>query len=226
MKNSNTLHSDLPLSYLAFTDAETTNKPLIIFLHGYGSNEEDLFELRNELIEGYSYLSVRAPMTIYQGSYQWFSLQMTIPGSNEVLNQIQSHTKLLEDFVVGSCKKYKTTSDKVILIGFSQGTIMGYELALKKPDSVKGIVALSGRISPSLLSKITPSMNLGNLSIFIGHGTQDDRISVQDAVTANEVLSKTSVCPEFHTYDGLGHSINMNELNDVRRWLLKTLPLD
>ena len=225
MENSNTLHNDLPLHYMAFTAAELINKPLIILLHGYGSNEEDLFGIRNDLIEGYTYLSVRAPMTIRQGSYQWFSLQMPLAGTNEVFKQIQNHTKILEDFIIAASKKYKTSSENIILIGFSQGAIMSYELALKSPTSVKGIAALSGRISPSLLSEITPSMNLENLSIFIGHGTKDDRISVKEAITANDILTKTSITPEFHTYEGLGHSISEDELNDIRQWLLKTLTM-
>ncbi len=220
---TNTLHTDLSLKYLAHLPADTTNRPLIIFLHGYGSNEEDLFELKNEFSPEYIYLSVRAPMDLYQGSYQWFSLQMPLAGSLEAQKQVQDHAKLLQNFVKEAATKYKTTADKVLLIGFSQGAIMSYELALRNPDSVKGIIALSGRISPILLPEITPGMNLGNLAVFIGHGTKDDRIHVRDAISANEILSKTSITPEYHEYAGLGHSINMIELADIREWILKTL---
>lgn len=223
---TNTLHTDLSLKYLSQHAVDTANKPMIIFLHGYGSNEEDLFELKNEFLSDYTYLSVRAPMELYQGSYQWFTLQAPLASSQDAQQQVKDHAILLQKFIAEAVIKYKTSAQKVLLIGFSQGAIMSYELAIKNPSAVKGIIALSGRISPLLLPEITPGMDLGKLAVFIGHGTKDDRIHVRDAVSANDVLSKTSITPEYHEYPGLGHSINMTELADIKAWILKTLPLD
>lgn len=58
------LHTDLPLKYLEQANLESVNQPLVIFLHGYGSNEHDLFDIKDELPARYNYLSVRAPMVM------------------------------------------------------------------------------------------------------------------------------------------------------------------
>jgi phospholipase/carboxylesterase len=222
------IHTDLPLKYLehvpnSVIDQNNKNKPLIIFLHGFGSNEEDLFELKSELMPDYIYLSVRAPMQIYNGSYQWFSLQMPAGGLIQVAKELSENGKLLEDYIKAAAKKYDTSADKIFLVGFSQGAIMSYELALTKPQSVRGIVALSGMILPTLESQITPGTDLKNLAVFIGHGSLDNRIPITAANTAKEILSKTSIKPEVHTYEGLGHSINQKEIRDINEWIQKTL---
>ena len=64
------LQTDLPLKYLEQANPESRNQPLVIFLHGYGSNEEDLFGIKDELPAQYNFLSVRAPMMMEEGSYQ------------------------------------------------------------------------------------------------------------------------------------------------------------
>ena len=64
--------TDLPLKYLEQANADSNHQPLVIFLHGYGSNEQDLFDIKDNLPESYTYLSVRAPMVMQEGSYQWF----------------------------------------------------------------------------------------------------------------------------------------------------------
>ena len=66
------LQTDLPLKYLAQATPESRDQPLVIFLHGYGSNEQDLFGIKDELPKQYTYLSVRAPRVMQEGSYQWF----------------------------------------------------------------------------------------------------------------------------------------------------------
>lgn len=221
-----TIQTDLPLKYLEYIPqkfANDKNRPLIIFLHGYGSNEADLFELKNELMPDYNYLSVRAPMQLYSGSYQWFSIQAPAGGLVQVAKELHENGKLLEDFISAAAKKYHTSAENIFLVGFSQGAIMSYELALKKPKAVRGIVALSGMILPSLESQMHSGLDLLNLAIFIGHGTLDNRIPVSAGVAANSALAKTSIRPEFHTYEGLGHSINEKEIKDINLWIQKTL---
>ena len=58
------LHTDLPLSYLEQTQGDARNQPLVIFLHGFGSNEEDLFGIKDALPSTWTYLSARAPTPV------------------------------------------------------------------------------------------------------------------------------------------------------------------
>ncbi|WP_454867980.1 alpha/beta hydrolase [Pseudomonas farris] len=217
------LHTDLPLKYLEQADAESRNRPLVIFLHGYGSNEQDLFDIKNELPPQYNYLSVRAPMTLEEGSYQWFRQKGEGAYDGET-DDLKASGQVLRDFVAQAAKKYHTEADKVFLVGFSQGAMMSYEVALRHPEAVGGIAALSGRILPVLRSELKPDEKRQQLAIFIGHGTADTLLPYNDGTEADSLLQRLSLKPEFHAYPGVGHSISAPEMQNLSAWLQRLNP--
>ncbi|MBD9607021.1 MULTISPECIES: alpha/beta hydrolase [Pseudomonas] len=217
------LHTDLPLKYLEQANVESRNQPLVIFLHGYGSNEQDLFGIKDELPPQYTYLSVRAPMTLEEGSYQWFRKKGEGAYNGET-DDLKTSRQVLLDFVAQAAKKYHTETDKVFLVGFSQGAIMSYEVALRHPEAVGGIAALSGRILPVLKSELKPDEKRQSLAIFIGHGTADKRLPYTDGTEADSLLQSLSLKPEFHAYEGVGHSISATEMQDLSAWLQRLNP--
>jgi phospholipase/carboxylesterase len=217
------LQTDLPLKYLEQTTADSRDQPLVIFLHGYGSNEQDLFGIKDELPKPYTYLSVRAPMVMQEGSYQWFRKKGEGAYNGET-DDLKSSGQLLLDFVAQAAKKYHTEPDKVYLVGFSQGAIMSYEVALRHPEAVGGIAALSGRILPVLRAELKPDEKRQSLAIFIGHGTADKRLPLSDGTEANSLLQSVSLEPEFHAYQGVGHSISAEEMQDLNAWLQRLNP--
>jgi phospholipase/carboxylesterase len=217
------LQTDLPLKYLEQTHAESRDRPLVIFLHGYGSNEQDLFDIKEALPEQYNYLSVRAPMVMEEGSYKWFREKGTGAYNGET-DDLKSSAQRLQDFVAQAAKKYHTQPDKVFLVGFSQGAIMSYEMALRQPEAVGGIAALSGRILPVLKSELKPDEKRRSLAIFIGHGTADKRLPYNDGTDADRLLQSLSLKPEFHAYPGVGHSISAIEMQDLSAWLQRLNP--
>ncbi|MGO3999534.1 MULTISPECIES: alpha/beta hydrolase [Pseudomonas] len=214
------LHTDLPLNYLEQSQPDSRNQPLVIFLHGYGSNEADLFGIKDGLPASYTYLSVRAPQTLEEGSYQWFHRkgQGAYDGDSD---DLRSSAALIGDFVAKAADKYHTTADKVFLVGFSQGAIMSYEVALRQPSAVGGIAALSGKLLPVLRTQLKADKALGALAIFIGHGTDDQRLPFADGSDADSLLRKLGLAPQFHAYPGLGHSISEGEISDLNAWLLR-----
>lgn len=214
---------DLPLKYLVHAPSDTKDKPLIIFLHGYGGNEENLFTIKENFIPECTYVSVRAPIPLFHRAYQWYNLQTPSTGLVEVARQIQSSTRLLEEFIIKATQKYETDSEKVILVGFSQGATISYELALRRPLLVRGIIALSGTILPFLKAEIKPGHDLKSLAIFIGHGDMDSTVPISAAIAARDTLSQTTVVPSFHQYPYLGHSTNDEEIEDVKKWILGIL---
>jgi phospholipase/carboxylesterase len=217
------LQTDLPLKYLEQSNVDSRDQPLVIFLHGYGSNEQDLFGIKDELPKQYTYLSVRAPMVMQEGSYQWFRKKGEGAYNGET-DDLKSSGQLLLDFVAQATKKYHTDPDKVFLVGFSQGAIMSYEVALRHPDAVGGIAALSGRILPVLRSELIPDEKRQSLAIFIGHGTADKRLPYSDGTEANSLLQSISLEPEFHAYQGVGHTISAEEIEDLGAWLQRLNP--
>lgn len=217
------LQTDLPLKYLEQANVDSRDQPLVIFLHGYGSNEQDLFGIKDDLPTQYTYLSVRAPMVMEEGSYQWFRKKGEGAYNGET-DDLKTNAQLLLDFVAQAAKKYHTEPDKVVLVGFSQGAIMSYEVALRHPEAVGGIAALSGRILPVLKSELQPDEKRQSLAIFIGHGTADKRLPFSDGTDANSLLKSASLEPEFHAYEGVGHNISADEVKDLSAWLQRLNP--
>ena len=218
-----TLHTDLPLAYLEQTGGDARNEPLVIFLHGFGSNEEDLFGLKDALPSTWTYLSARAPMPVDARGYRWFAKK---PGDGDYDGEtadLQRSAKLIEDFVTQATTKYRTRSDRVFLVGFSQGAIMSYEVGLRKPALVRGIAALSGSVLPVLKAELKADAALDKLAIFIGHGTLDQALPYAAATRANEVLQAVGLKPEFHGYMGMPHTISEAEVQDLKAWLEKSL---
>ncbi|WP_213942190.1 dienelactone hydrolase family protein [Pseudomonas sp. dw_612] len=217
------LLTDLPLKYLEQANPDSHNQPLVIFLHGYGSNERDLFGIKDELPAQFNYLSVQAPVALDADSYQWFRKKGEGAYNGET-DDLKTSGKVLLDFIAQAAKKYHTDANKVFLVGFSQGAIMSYEVGLRHPEAMGGIAALSGRILPVLKAELKPDEKRQQLAIFIGHGTEDQRLPVVDGTAANSLLQKLSLKPEFHTYEGLGHSISAAEIQDLNAWLQRLNP--
>lgn len=218
-----TLHTDLPLSYLEQTQGDARNEPLVIFLHGFGSNEEDLFGIKDALPSTWTYLSARAPTPVQPNGFRWFT---KTPGDGDydgVTADLHSSAQLIKDFVGQATAKYHTQPDRVFLVGFSQGAIMAYEVALRDPQLVRGIAALSGSVLPVLKAELKPDQRLNNLAIFIGHGTLDQALPYASATRANEVLVGLGLKPEFHGYPGMNHTVSEAEVQDLKAWLETSL---
>lgn len=218
-----TLQSDLPLKYIEQVHTDADPRPLVIFLHGYGSNEADLIGMKFQLPVQYNYLSVQAPLALGEGRFQWFRKKGEGAYNGET-DDLKASGQKLRDFVAQAAKKYHAAPDKVYLIGFSQGAMMAYEVGLRPPVAVGGIAALSGRLLPVLKSELKTGQQPLPLNIFIGHGTADDRVPYHDGTEAKALLQQLDYKPQFHAYPGVGHSISGAELRDLNAWLQRLNP--
>lgn len=218
-----TLHTDLALSYLEQTQGDARNEPLVIFLHGFGSNEQDLFGIKDALPPSWTYLSVRAPMPVGPNGYRWFTKTTGEDEYNGETADLQRSARLIEDFVTQATAKYHTQSHRVFLVGFSQGAIMSYEVGLRKPALVRGIAALSGSVLPVLKAELKADASREELAIFIGHGTLDQALPYVSATRANDVLLGLGLKPAFHGYPGMPHTVSEAEVQDLKAWLEKSL---
>lgn len=216
------LRDDLPLPYLEQSNPDSRNQPLVIFLHGSGSNEQDLFGIKDDLPGQYTYLSVQAPLALEEDRYQWFRKKGDGAYDGET-DDLDGSAGLIKDFVAQAVVKYHTQPDKVILVGFSQGAIMAYEVALRQPEAVRGIAALSGKVLPVLRSQLKADEALKPLAIFIGHGTADRVLPYSDGSEAESLLQGIGLKPEFHAYLGSGHTVSASEIQDLNDWLQQTL---
>ncbi|MGV6395392.1 alpha/beta hydrolase [Pseudomonas caspiana] len=220
------LQTDLPLSYVAQINSDAQDRPLVIFMHGYGSNELDLFGINYALSKDYNYLSVRAPVSLGEDRYQWFTKNPQSADYDGVTVDLKRSGESLNQFIEQATQKYHTQASKVFLIGFSQGAMMTYEVALRHPQQVGGIAALSGKVLPVLKSELKVDPALKNLQVFIGHGNADPRVPYNGATEANSYLKTLGVKPELHSYAGVGHTISQAEVGDLKVWLAKVTKAD
>jgi len=195
------------------------NPPMLILLHGVGSNEKDLFGLADQLPGEFRIVSARAPITLQEGSYAWFRFDM-VDGVRIAHEDEAEKTRLdLIRFIEQMSAQYKTPSDKIYLLGFSQGAIMSYSVSLTTPTAVKGILALSGGVLPSLKDKIKPSDELKKLQMFIAHGTDDLVLPLSRSIEARDFVESFGIVQSYHEYMGMEHRINREELIDINNWL-------
>jgi len=207
------------LTYLVREPKVSADKPpLLILLHGVGSNEKDLFSFAPHLPDKFLVISARAPIVLGPSSFAWY--QVDFSSGKPVYNQVQEK-KSREAILtfIDELKHYHSFDEnEVYLVGFSQGAIMSYSIALTHPDKVKSIGILSGR----LLEEIKPMVNkeqLNELNVFISHGIQDPVLPVAYADDAVSYLKSLGVTVNFKKYDE-GHGINQEMLTDLVTWLI------
>ncbi|PBQ33114.1 hypothetical protein CNR22_15445 [Sphingobacteriaceae bacterium] len=206
---------------------KTAKTPVLILLHGYGSNESDLFDLAKTMDPKFITFSLRAPNDSKEQGYCWYELDR-FPNGDFKYDYKQaevSRAKILS-FISNACRAYQLDSTQVFLLGFSQGTIMSYDIALHSPQKIKGIVALSGRLMEESKLQKTNLMQLKKIKFFIGHGTSDNVIKLTEAEKASAFLKEKGVSQIIYKTYEMPHSVSGNELNDLRSWLTKALSPD
>lgn len=197
---------------------KTENSPLVIMLHGVGSNEKDLFSFKDQLPDNFLIISARAPFTLGPGSYAWF--QVNLSTGKPVINHQQAEKSRIAiiEFIQQLKNNFSFNEKQVYLLGFSQGGVMAYSVALTRPDLIKGIAVMSGRLPEEIKPLMAPKENLGQLKIFISHGINDPVLNIQYSRNAVAFLKTLGLTSEYKEYTE-GHSINNAMLFDLKKWL-------
>lgn len=194
--------------------------PLLVLIHGYGSNEEDLFSFAAELPEKYYIVSARAPYSMNYGSYAWYEINFDA-NENKFSNNEQARTSrdLIAQFIGELTANYPIDSKNVSLIGFSQGAILSYAIALSYPEKVQRVVAMSGYINPEIIEENYLKNTFSNLKIFTSHGTVDQVILVDWGRKAKPFLENLGIETTYKEYP-IGHGVSPQNFYDFKNWLL------
>lgn len=197
---------------------EASTPPLLLLLHGVGSNEHDLFGLVPYLDKRFLIISARAPNTLGPGSYAWFEVDFTSQGP--VINpaQAEASRQTLIAFLKEAVKAYGADPKRVYLMGFSQGAIMSASVALTQPELVTGVVLMSGRVLPEIQPLIASNEELTGLPFLVVHGTADMVLPVSYGRASRQLLSSLPVKLTYHEYR-MGHEVSQESLADVTAWL-------
>lgn len=192
------------------------NPPLLILLHGYGSNEEDLFSFASELPEDLLIISARAPYDMNFGGYAWYTI--TLDANDEKFSDLEEARKSLTkiaSFIDEIKGIYK--SETTFLLGFSQGAILSYALSLNYPNKVNHVIALSGYINDDLVPN-----NISELKIqtdyYISHGSVDQVLPVEWARKAPKLLKKNNLKNTYSEYP-VGHGVAPQNFFSFKKWI-------
>lgn len=213
----------LALEYLIREPKVKADKnPLILLLHGYGSNEQDLFSFASELPEEYYVIAARAPYDLQYGSYAWYAINFDADENKfSDHNQAMQSRDLISNFVDQLIQNYPIDPTQVTLLGFSQGTILSYAVALSYPEKVQRVVALSGYLNEEIILGNYKNNDFSNLKMFVSHGSVDQVIPLSWAKKAPLILDTLKIPNVFKEYP-VGHGVAPQNFADLKNWLEKT----
>ncbi|HET8754330.1 MAG TPA: alpha/beta fold hydrolase [Salinimicrobium sp.] len=214
--------NDLSLFHIVNEPKFNSGKaPLLIMLHGYGSNEEDLFSFAEELPEEFFIISVRAPFKMQPYGNAWYNIYWNNTGGkfSDDKQAIASRDQIAV-FIDEAVAAYPVDKDNVTLVGFSQGTILSLAVALSYPEKVKNVVALSGYINIEILKENYKENDFSRLAVYSSHGNSDPVIPVAWARKTKPFLDALGIENSFSEFP-VGHGVAPQNLLEVKNWLNK-----
>ncbi|MEO8215602.1 MAG: hypothetical protein ABI718_00820, partial [Acidobacteriota bacterium] len=198
-------HQDLSLTYLEVTRPEAApevSMPLILALHGRGSDARDLAGLAKEIDPAgeFRFVVPDAPRAFeaYPGmrfGYSWFD------GWPPERDSLRASRTLLLKFVSEIRSRYAVPENKLILAGFSQGGLMSLDAGFRLDPPAAGIVVMSGGLNEAELPDF---QGRESQRVLIVHGSSDDMIPVLYARKTRRILESSGIEPEYHEFS-MGH---------------------
>ena len=182
-------------------------KQMIIFVHGYGADGNDLIGLANyfqSTLPEAIFLSPHAPeaCSMNPSGYQWFDLTSTDPAV--LWSKILVAADHLNEFIDSKLLEYNIAEENLALIGFSQGTMMSLHVSLRRKNTMAAVLGYSGRLIGADLLK---DDLISKPSIYLIHGDQDPMVPYQESLTAEKVLKEYSIDIKTHISEHTQHSI-------------------
>jgi len=218
------MSSSLSLEYIVREPKiKSAQPPVLILLHGYGSNEQDLFSFATELPDELLIISARAPQTLGMGAYSWYTISFDMDNGKFSDNKEAIVSRdLIATFIDEVKETYNTHPSKTFLLGFSQGTILSYAVSLTYPNKVQHVIALSGYINLDIIPKELNKEDYTNLDYFISHGTVDQVLPIDWARNAPPFLDKLNIKNSYQEY-GVGHGVAPQNFYDFKSWIEERL---
>jgi len=205
---------------------ETGAKPeaAIIWLHGLGADGHDFepivpeLRLKKPVRFVFPHAPIR-PVTINQGMRMraWYDI-LQLGGGPEDEAGLRASQKITEELI----RAQGLPANRVVLAGFSQGGAIVLQTALRYPERLAGVVALSTYLPLAATLAAERSAANRSLPIFMGHGQYDDLIPLQRARASREHLEKLGYQIEWHDYP-MPHSVCAPEIADLAAFLSKII---
>lgn len=194
---------------------------LVILCHGYGSNGDDLIGLVphfQRVLPNAVYISPNAPEPCFGApmGFQWFALSTL--SKEERLTGTLKAAPILDHFIDQKLEEYDLQDKDLILVGFSQGTMMSLHVGLRRKSDIGGIIGFSGAMTlPEDWQKEITS----HPPVVLIHGDMDNVVPIQLMYAANEALKSININVDHHISRGIQHSIGPDGLQKALEFLAK-----
>lgn len=203
----------------------SNSKPdaLVVLVHGYGSNGADLISLAAMMqpsLPGAAFVAPNAPsqMSGMAAAHQWWPIESFSMAERSA--GAQAAAPALDAFLTEELINAGLPSDRLLLIGFSQGTMMALHVGLRRPASIGGIIGISGMlVAPEQLKSEIQSKP----PVLLIHGTQDDVVPFRSMELASSALADVGVPVETHVSPGVSHSVAADGLNAATEFARRIL---
>jgi phospholipase/carboxylesterase len=210
----------MDLLYTAHVPAGDGPFPTILALHGWGASAHDLIGLAPILHGGGALvLCPQGPVAFEIGQgylgFGWFELSQVRPPT---IAEIGRATDRARAFLDAAQSRYPIDRRKTVVMGFSQGGVVAYDLVLRDPGRFGGVIALSSWLPAELDDAILTQPGHENFPALVVHGTQDPMIPVARAQESRERLLKRGLSLTYREYE-MEHGIAPEALRDIVGWL-------
>jgi phospholipase/carboxylesterase len=198
-------------------------RSLVILLHGYGSNGEDLIGLAHDwrsALPGAAFVAPNAPEECpgAPDGYQWWGITSFDPRARAA--GAAGAAPVLDAFIDAELVRHGLAESELALVGFSQGTMMALQVGPRRPRPLAGIVGYSGMLA-NAAGLAEPGTT--RPPILLIHGDADPMIPVAALREAEADLTRNGFAVETHVSPGLGHGIDLPGLALGRRFLTEVL---
>lgn len=193
--------------------------PAIIMLHGFGSDENDLFSFASELPDNYAIISLKAPIRMQPYGNAWYNIYFDdVQGKFSDDEQAIASRDLVRDTIDEIVEKYQVDPNNITLLGFSQGTILSFAIALSFPEKVNQVVGLSGYIHKSILKEGYENNDFSKLKVYTSHGSVDEVLPVEWARETKPFLEELGI-PCAYSEFPVGHGVAPQNFFEFKKWL-------
>jgi len=194
--------------------------PTIVALHGWGASALDLLGLAPHLCDGRFLVicpqgQVEVPIGPEATGYGWFPLSMGGPPN---VPAVLAAREKLRTFLNLASARYPINQRKLVVLGFSQGGVMAYSLALGEPQRFSALVAISSWLSPELAAAASTGVTNQYPPALIQHGSRDQLIPVERARESVESIRSLGIPVTYREYD-ISHEISPRSLSDLSGWI-------
>ena len=215
------------LKFYEYSDAKDP-KYLVVFLHGYGANGENLIDLSYEfkkILPDAHFISPNA-IEPWEGgfphAYQWFSLSagMERKSLDTMAESVKNANKTLQHFINSQLERFKLSAENLFLVGFSQGAMMALYQGFIQNKKPAGVISFSGKL---ILPEMVNEKTLSKPEICLIHGESDSVVPFSSLAEAGLLLKENNISFEEHPIPNLDHSIDINAIRLAQNFIKKRI---